>query len=874
MVAISSVAADIAVAAVVDVRESEEPIPARTRSRTIAYLGGRDCRTLIELCCNRHHTGQAGDDTEAEKAELLAAFVHEVVGAVGVDDQATREFARDLWGKIDYLARESGRRIDASDKIRIAVKGPERPIAERLALALDSVRSGESSDAGTVIRAAMGRAYDRMVMPHSKEDFRFPVEKIYVPRTLRRKDPRDPSKPRVAEGELTARKFVVVGNPGAGKSTFIRRMIHRTATTAGSRVVPLLVQLKHHQKLKDDFVSILTADLRPLVQREVPRQHLTDVLDRGDGLVVFDGLDEVGGLAARRAVVLAIEAFAARFPLTRIVVTCREESYPVAMLDSEAFPVHWLPDFDDEQVGHYVRTWFSLMRPHSTVEGAHSSAFLTDSEHVRDLRSNPLMLSLLCMLYQSEGYIPENSADVYRECAELMLVRWDSVSQVPSLIRSSVKLAKFLVQELAQHFFFQLGGQGSAGERELERLVVAHLEEREDEDTLTYHQQARAFLNYCAARAWVLTQISTSSSGERRFGFTHRTFMEYYTACHVLRTQPTAIGLVGVLRPMIISGKSFVVPQVALQMYDVNRADGGDECVALLLKSARTTPNERAELAIITFCVSFLEHNSVRRATVVELLEHAFALLGRTGDEYLRNGLIALRGRRRHRAATIARKVVERTAGTRDLDTDLRLGAGLVVREPAVAYEVALGEARHGLVAPEIFLRRHRARTFVYALLPGDGTEYVPGPLVKAIRDLTPASVAHRHRYFDAVSKALAPALPDVLPLPVSVLAKIVRWFTGVDRELVLKPLAADHPALSGLVAVLAAAMCEAGLRWDLPQELMDDSRVPMVHGPAERRALGERLWLYTRENNSLAALHGCLRRWANSQMSFVDPAR
>ncbi|HUQ54153.1 NACHT domain-containing protein [Lentzea sp.] len=873
MVALSSVAAGIANAAVKIVRESEEPLPRTTRSRTVVYLRGRDCRTLIELCCNRHHTDPSGTGTEKEAAELLSAFVHELVGSVGVDDQVSREFAHGLWREIDRLARASGRRIDPSDKIRITVTGPERPIAQRLALALDSVRSQESLDVGVAIRTAMGRAYDRMVMPHSREDFRFPVEKIYVPRTLRRRDPPDPSRPLVEEGRLTARKFVVVGNPGAGKSTFIRRMIHRTATADG-RVVPLLVQLKHHQKLKDDFVSILTGELRPLVQREVPRQHLTDLLDSGDVLVVFDGLDEVGGLAARRAVVLAIEAFAARFPLTRIVVTCREESYSVAMLDSEAFPVHWLPDFDDAQVAHYVRTWFSLMHSHSGINGTHSSAFLNDSEHVRDLRSNPLMLSLLCMLYQSEGYIPENSADVYRECAELMLVRWDSVSQVPSLIRSSVKLAKFLVQELAQHFFFALGGQGAAGERELERLVVAHLVEREDEDTLTYHQQAQAFLNYCAARAWVLTQVGTSSNGERRFGFTHRTFMEYYTACHILRKEPTVRGLVDVLRPMIISGKSFVVPQVAMQMYDVNRADGGDECVLLLLKFARIARDIQAELAIITFCVSFLEHNSVRRRTAVEVLEHAFVLLGRTGDVYLKNGLIALRSRKRHRAATIARKVVERTADTRDQNTDLRLGAGLMVREPDVAYEVALGEVRHGLVGPDGFLRRHRPRTLVYALLPGDGTEYVPGPLVKAIRDLAPESVPNRVKYFDAALRSLGPALPDVLPVPVSVLSKIVRLFAAVSREQVLKPLARTHLGFAGLVAVLAAAALEAGLDWDLPQELMDDCGVPSVHGPTPRRALGERLWLYTKNNESLAAVRGCLRRWADNQMSFIDPTR
>ncbi|SES21450.1 NACHT domain-containing protein [Lentzea albida] len=805
MTAIATVVGGLAETALSWVRDSPVPMSALVRRRISTYLSGPDCASLLELLCQLEHTEQGGFQQAAERAELAEAFRREFQRAVRIETSESADFASSLWGVIEQNApfRAAGVR----DRIRIKVTGPERPIAERLALALDTGRRGEARATGEVIRAATARAHDRMVMPHSKADFRFPVDRIYVPRTLLFDD--GP----VGEDEVPARRFVVVGNPGAGKSTFIRRLLHR------AELVPLLVQLKQHQKLTEDFVTIIARELRTLTQRLEDRRHVADLLDAGEAVVVFDGLDEVGDIQSRRSAVAAIEAFAARFPLARIVVTCRQESYPVAKLDS-TFAVCRLPDFEPGQVEHYVRTWFGLVHAPGRVE-----AFLRDSGHLADLRSNPLMLSLLCMLYQSEGYIPENTADVYRECSELMLVRWDAVSQVPSVIRS-VKLAKVLVQELAQHFFFTLDGGGDEGEKTLERLVVAHLSEREEEGARSYHQQAREFLDYCAERAWVLTQVDTSAEGERRFGFTHRTFMEYYTACHVLRTCDTAEQIVERVLPMITTGKSLVVPQIALQLYDMYRADGGDACIRLLLKKTE-------DHQIIIFCLTFLEHNNLRRATAEELLENAFGLLGGSGHPDLFAALEAVHQAKPTSVAAVAQAVFAHT----EPGDDLRLGAGMVVRPPALEREVALGEMRHGILLVAEFLETHDVKDLVYARLPGvDG--YVPGPASRSMRDGWLGNEAFRH---------LISHWEEVLPIPASVLPAIIED----RRNLNVHGLSASHS--SGSLAF--AAIVEAA------------ASVPT---PARAQQLVE----YCAQFDELGPVRDLLERWGRGDVAFVDPDR
>ncbi|MFJ8966568.1 NACHT domain-containing protein [Lentzea sp. NPDC102401] len=804
MTAIATVVADLAEIAVRWVGGSAVPMSGLVRRRVEGYLRGPDCASLLELLCQLDHTEEGEFHRVADRGELAEAFRRELQRAVRREDPESAEFASSVWAMIERVVplRTAG----ASGRIQIKVAGPDRPIAERLGLAVDTARRAAARATGEVIRAATARAHDRLVMPHSKPDFRISVDRIYVPRKLRC------GHDLIGEDEVTDRRFVVVGNPGAGKSTFIRRLLHRAA------LVPLLVQLKQHQKLAGDFVTIITQELRTLTQRVEDPRHVADLLDAGEAVVVFDGLDEVGDIQARRAAVVAIEAFAARFPLARIVVTCRQESYPVAKFDDTVFPVHWLPDFDPDQVARYVHTWFGLMGA-----AARAEVFLRDSEHLTDLRSNPLMLSLLCMLYQSEGYIPENTADVYRECSELMLVRWDALSQVPSVIRS-VKLAKFLVQELAQHFFFGLAGQGDEGEQALERLVVAHLSEREEEGAQSYHQQAREFLDYCAERAWVLTQVDTSPEGERRFGFTHRTFMEYYTACYVLRTRETAEEIVECLLPMIISGRSLVVPQIALQLYDVHRADGGDTCVRLLLENAKD------EVPVITFCVTFLEHNRLRRATTEALLEQAFELLGRTGDPVLFDALKAVRRVKRTRTASVARAVLAKSTP----GCDLRLGAGMVVRVPSVAYEVALGEVRHGIEHPMVFARSHGDAALLYARLPGaDG--YVSGPAIKAIRDGRLDSLVFKH---------LLVFWEAVLPIPASALRVVVEEL----RQLNMGGFSASKTSAFFL-------MIEAASSDPSPE-------------------VGRRLIERCQPSDETRSFRELLERWGRGEVALVDPDR
>jgi predicted NACHT family NTPase len=116
-------------------------------------------------------------------------------------------------------------------------------------------------------------------------------------------------------------------------------------------------------------------------------------------------------------------------------VTSREIGYEHAPLNHMLFNSAALADFRKEDVESYARRWFSLddaLRDDQQQEKA--SAFLRESESIKDLRSNPLMLALLCNLYRGRGYIPRNRPEVYDECATMLFETWDKHRGITTLL--------------------------------------------------------------------------------------------------------------------------------------------------------------------------------------------------------------------------------------------------------------------------------------------------------------------------------------------------------------------------------------------------------------------------------------------------------
>lgn len=293
----------------------------------------------------------------------------------------------------------------------------------------------------------MGYRHGYITPPDFDAAKKLPINRIYVDpsflsgsahkgASLPTPPPPPPQPLALSEFLSTVQRTVVLGNPGAGKSTLSLKTCHELATRyserliGGRRLTPILVILRDYGGEKKtrscSILQFVELTANSLYQVAPPARALEYLMLNGRVAVIFDGLDELLDTSYRQQVTADIESFCNLYPSVPVLVTSREVGYEQAPLDPTRFQTYHISPFDEKQVEDYVDKWFAHESA-LTLEQQRGkvAAFLEESRIVPDLRSNPLMLALMCNIYRGENYIPTNRPDVYEKCSVMLFERWD-----------------------------------------------------------------------------------------------------------------------------------------------------------------------------------------------------------------------------------------------------------------------------------------------------------------------------------------------------------------------------------------------------------------------------------------------------------------
>ncbi|CAO1651177.1 NACHT domain-containing protein [Salinibacterium sp. NYA9b] len=445
--------------------------------------------------------------------------------------------------------------------------------------------------------------------PDFETNQRIPLKDLYVgPAIFKLADDEIDSQLTIDELLDSLDRTVVLGDPGGGKST-LSNYVATMCCEGNNSPIPYHLTLREFAPFADSL-SILQFIERQLPSRyqiEPPEGAVADTLLAGEAVVIFDGLDELIDPSKRRAITAAVETFGIRYPLTRILVTSRRVGYEQARLDPAIFQLFKIDGFSRSHVAEYVQKWFSSQTGYSDEEAHRLSAqFMTQSNTVADLSSNPLMLSLMCIIFRGESFIPRNRPAVYEKCANLLFEKWDGHRQieVPLRARDHVDAA---MKHIA-HLYLVSGASDRGITRvDLVREMTSYLFPRAMETLEAAERAAEEFVDFCAGRAWVFSDAGTTATGEPIFTFTHRTFMEYFAAVHLVRTCDTPEKLARTLLPRIAREEWDVVAQLAVQQCDKSHDQGTERALrAILYDPRKRTPENRGRiLDFVARCCQF-----------------------------------------------------------------------------------------------------------------------------------------------------------------------------------------------------------------------------------------------------------------------------
>lgn len=571
-------------------------LPAALTERLAEVLRGEEAQAALhELLATRL--------TDAPEADATAARQVLVLTLTTADARAA-QFAEALAGYYDDQVCALVARLKADDPPLLAQIRSEA-FSTRMINILNAIERHTAALSARPDQLAESRflaSYRRHVIDrHGKlepPDFdrrrRVPTADIYVPTGISEELP--PERAAISRSggptsmdvyELAGRldRSVLLGDPGGGKTTAANVLMHRLALDAADRV-PFLVTLREYAAADPPERSVarhIEHVLETFYQCSSPAGLVDLLLLTGRAVVIFDGLDELLDTARRADVTDRVEQFCVEYPLAPALVTSRLVGYDQARLDDRQFTCYRLGGFADDQVAEYARKWFAQ---DAEARADEADAFLAESEGIRDLRSNPLLLSLMCILYRGEGSLPRDRADVYGQCANLLFRRWDARRRIHQELRAGHLLEPAL-RHLAWWLFEPNETRTAVTERELITETAVFLRGRGFESQDDAGDAAREFVEFCRGRMWVFSDAGTTATGERLYAFTHRTFLEYFAASQLAYDSDTPEQLARMIAPHAARSQWEIVGELAVQIKDNTSTAGARRVYEELLGERR-----------------------------------------------------------------------------------------------------------------------------------------------------------------------------------------------------------------------------------------------------------------------------------------------
>jgi len=336
-------------------------------------------------------------------------------------------------------------------------------------------------------------------------------------------------------------KLIVVGSPGSGKTTLLKQIVlafckFRSSYNLPGKV-PVILFIRNHVP---EIVRSLDIRLTELIHDNMSRSGMEcnekwfeRKLEKGQCVVLLDGLDEIGENDYREKVALWIEKQFTAYPDNHFIVSSRPHG--IANMAIEGANILQILPLEIEHIEKFIEDWYWATErrlsqsedvgiKRMASEGAQDLlSRIQNTEALHPLARNALLLTMIATLHRFDAQLPGRRVELYDAIFKIFFRRREALGV--DLLTS--EQSKSVLLPLARSMM-------ESRRREINLVDAVSLIRKDLAEIGGEHIRPVDFLRAIQDQSGLLLEVA-----ENEFSFASLTFQEYLASVHYAEEQNT-----------------------------------------------------------------------------------------------------------------------------------------------------------------------------------------------------------------------------------------------------------------------------------------------------------------------------------------------